>query len=128
MGGVICDCKSHIKYDGSEVIPITPGLSGRWFDIAGAFLGFYKIGSSLGRRVGDGEALVRRGWLEDKATCESKAEYTARLGKTKLLEGNLPYLRWKMRQKATLDMPKDMESGTNSHSLLNSLRLTWNTA
>jgi len=74
MGGVICGCKSHIKYDGSEVIPITPGLSGRWFDIAGAFLGFYKIGSSLGRRVGDGEALVRRGWLEDKATCESKTE------------------------------------------------------
>jgi len=65
--------KSYPKDDVRDVIhPVTPQFTLRWLAIAGARLGLSKI-RPIGRgRVDDGEALVGRDRLNDKATCNGE--------------------------------------------------------
>jgi hypothetical protein len=68
VGRSVIGSKSYPKDDVSKVVPVTPSLSSRWLGIAAALLGLNIIRSRR-RRVGDGEALIRRDRLDDNATC-----------------------------------------------------------
>jgi hypothetical protein len=66
--------KSYPKDDVAKVVPVTPKFTLRRFGIAGARIGLSKIRSIGGGRVGDSEALVGRGWLDDEATCNEEKQ------------------------------------------------------